>query len=341
MLRAVLLGLLTLSTVSCKSHDESQAKSQPGIAAGKVIEVTGTVTLHHGTDGARALAKGEMVDADDEVETGADGSVVIEVQHNNVNWELGANKKGKMRESLAWTQPKKDKSAKAVDQDSAAAGRHAERNAAESSANAAPAAEMERADQADQQEEKKEEAAPAVAAPAPARAKGGSVAKPKPAPAPPVAQPMAPSATVGAAPGGGSKETAPPPPPPPPKAIAKTATKSAPPTTTARALAPSATADMGPLDEGGGGGGAATTEAAPLPGSPDPARLVFDKRLQMGKCLKSVKTLRIKIEVDAAGKATTTFVDKASATDQDCVKKIIDAIKFPGIKTTITTSLKA
>ena len=105
-------------------------------------------------------------------------------------------------------------------------------------------------------------------------------------------------------------------------------------------MAPSATADMGPLDEASGGG-AATAEAAPPPGSPDPARLVFDKRLQMGKCLKSVKTLRIKIEVDAAGKATTTFVDKASATDQACVKKIIDAIKFPGIKTTITTSLKA
>ena len=93
MLRAVLLGLLSLSAVSCKSHDESQAKSQPGVAAGKVIEVTGTVTLHHGTE-TRPLAKGDMVDADDIVETGADGSAVIEVQHNNVNWEIGANKTG-------------------------------------------------------------------------------------------------------------------------------------------------------------------------------------------------------------------------------------------------------
>src|SRR5690606_32294148 len=41
MLRAVLVGLLSVSVVACKSSDES-AKVQPGVAAGKVIEVHGT-----------------------------------------------------------------------------------------------------------------------------------------------------------------------------------------------------------------------------------------------------------------------------------------------------------
>src|SRR5881394_3266142 len=82
MLRAALLGVLTLTAVSCKSHDAGTSASQT-VAAGKVIEVVGTVTLHHGTD-TRPLAKGDMIDADDVVETGADGSAVIENQNNNV-----------------------------------------------------------------------------------------------------------------------------------------------------------------------------------------------------------------------------------------------------------------
>ncbi|NVB81380.1 MAG: hypothetical protein HOV81_23490, partial [Kofleriaceae bacterium] len=140
MLRAVLLGVLSLSVVGCKS-DKEPAQSQAGVAAGKVSDVSGSVTVRHG-DVARALAKGDTVEGDDTIETGADGHVLIELVHNNATWELNANKKSKVRESLAWSEPKREHSAKAVEQDTAAAGRPAERNAAETTASAKAEAPM-------------------------------------------------------------------------------------------------------------------------------------------------------------------------------------------------------
>ena len=130
MLRVVLVGVLSLSAVGCKSK-EASPKAQPGVAAGKVLEVTGSVTVRH-ADVARPLASGDSVDADDTIETGADGHVLIELVHNNAKWDLGANKKQVVRESLAWKLAKNDGTAKPVDQDTAAAGRPAERSAAES-----------------------------------------------------------------------------------------------------------------------------------------------------------------------------------------------------------------
>jgi hypothetical protein len=164
MLRAVLLGVLTVSAVSaCKSGGES-AKSQPGVAAGKVVEVTGNVTLHHG-DAAHPLAKGESVEGDDVVETGADGNAIIELAHNLARWELGPNKKSKVSDSVAWSLPKKSGTTANVDQDTAAAGRPAERSAADTTVSAetavAPAAPADKAPAA-------QGAAPPAAAAAPA-----------------------------------------------------------------------------------------------------------------------------------------------------------------------------
>jgi hypothetical protein len=138
MLRAVLVGVLSLSAVACKSKSDSP-QAQPGAVAGKVVEVSGAVTLRHG-DVARPLGSGDTVEGDDVIETGADGSVVIELAHNLARWELGANRKAKVRESTAWGLPKKTEGAN-VEQNSAAAGRHAERSAAETgvSAESAPA----------------------------------------------------------------------------------------------------------------------------------------------------------------------------------------------------------
>jgi hypothetical protein len=130
MLRAVLLGVLTVSTLSaCKKSDTDPvaAKSQPGVAAGKVLEVKGTVSLKHG-DATRALAAGDPVEGDDVVITGADGNVVIELAHNSARWELGPNKQQKVNESIAWKAQKA--TAEEVEQATAAAGRPAERNAA-------------------------------------------------------------------------------------------------------------------------------------------------------------------------------------------------------------------
>jgi hypothetical protein len=293
-----------------------------------------------------------MVDADDEVETGADGSVVIEVQHNGVNWELGANKKGKMRDALAWTQPKKDTSAKASEQDSTAAGRHAERNAAESSATAAPSApapEMARADE----DEKKEEVAPA-----PAAGKRERSAAPKPAGAPaassappPVAQPMAPQATTSAAPSPPVAQPVAPPPPPPPKAIAKTA---APPPAPRSAPGGSATADTGGLGlQGEGKGGGGTGDGAGLGGvgtigeggvgAPSAQSLVIADKAKLQACLMSGSSMLIRIDVDASGKASVLFLDKRKWPDatKSCVKNAVQGIAFPKQKSTVKYTIKA
>ncbi|HUS30388.1 MAG TPA: hypothetical protein VMZ53_17890 [Kofleriaceae bacterium] len=377
MVRAVLLGLLTLSAVSCKSHDESQAKSQPGIAAGKVVEVTGSVTLHHGTE-TRPLAKGDVIDADDVVETGADGSAVIEVAHNNVNWEIGAGKKGTMRESLAWTEPKKDKAAKATEQDSAAAGRHAERSAADNSATAA----------------ERESAAEAPAAEAP-KAEAAMAPPADTAAPPPVAAPTAPPVTAAPAAGGGAKKQAtrsapPPPPPPPPGGAAQSESMPAPkptppPAPPAKIAAPQAAttsrnapADMKPSSddafgagglglsgtgEGGGGtgdgigigtighgGGTGTGQgygagkgSVTARKAPTAQGLLDAKNAQLKACLKSGTTMHLKIEVDAAGKAKLLFLDKTDwpADTSACVKKIVDGITFPKQASSVTATIKA
>ena len=124
MLRAVLAGLFAVSATSaCKSSDQAQVQAT---AAGKVVEVAGQVTVH-----GKPLAVGDTVGADDEIATGADGRAVIVLAHNGARWELGPNKTQKVAASIAWNLPKQDGNAKAVDQDTAAAGRPAERSAAE------------------------------------------------------------------------------------------------------------------------------------------------------------------------------------------------------------------
>jgi hypothetical protein len=152
MLRALLVGLLAVSAVGCKSGGDSP-KSQVGVAAGKVVEVSGNVTVRH-NDVAQPLVKGATLEGDDVIETGADGNAIIELSHNLARWELGPNKKSKLRESVAWSLAKKTGDTAVVEQDTAAAGRPAERSAADTSVSASA----------------ESAPAPAAAAPAPAAA---------------------------------------------------------------------------------------------------------------------------------------------------------------------------
>lgn len=203
MLRAVLLGVLSIAVVSCNKKQDAPA-AQADAPAGTVLDVTGAVTV-----GGTPLAKGATVKADDVVETGGDGHVRILLAHNNATWDLGPNKHEKVSASLAWTLAKVDTPAKPVDQDTSSAGRPAERSAADTAASAdkkeAEAPPTERAD---------ESAPRAVAAPAPAAAAPAPAAEPPPPP--PSVQPAAPPKTAthaakgdiggavsGGAPGGG------------------------------------------------------------------------------------------------------------------------------------------
>jgi hypothetical protein len=166
---------MTVGTLAGCSSKSDAPKVEPGAAAGKVLEVTGKVSV-----AGRALGVGDTVKTDDTIETGADGSVVIEIAHNNARWELGPNRKVKPTESQAWTADRAAGPAKPVEQVTSAAGRPAERSAADT-------AESARSDRAAEEQ--------------PAAASSRGMAPPAPTAAP--APPPPPGPSGGAAPGGG------------------------------------------------------------------------------------------------------------------------------------------
>lgn len=322
MLRSVLLGVLSVSSVvACKSSTDSAAKTQPGVAAGKVIEVKGTVTVKHG-DASRPLAVGEAVEGDDTVSTGADGNVVIELAHNLVRWELGPNKTQKVNASIAWKAAKSTGPAADVEQDTAAAGRPAERSAVgttvtEGEEGAPPAAEM----------------APAPAAPAAAPASDEEAA---PAPAKRersrtrVRRESAKSADAPA-----PAEEAPPP-PPAEETVRTTRGATRGPTRGPTRGGGTASASADASASVGGGGAGVTPPAAPAPvmakQAPAASTLVAQKQPALKACLGShVEPVTLLVTV-TGGAASVKLTSKASisAALDACVKKVIKTISFSG-----------
>lgn len=109
-----------------------------GAPAGKVVELAGTVTATR--DGkARPLALGDAVSGDDRVATGADGKVTIVLAHNNAKLSLGASRDTVVSASLAWGLAKQVATTNTTGDDTAAAGRHAERSSVDTEADRAPA----------------------------------------------------------------------------------------------------------------------------------------------------------------------------------------------------------
>lgn len=345
MLRAVLLGLLVVSAAACgKSSTESAAKVQPGVAAGKVLEVKGSVTVKH-AGVTRPLAVGESVEGDDTVSTGADGNVVIELAHNSARWELGANKTQKVSESIAWNAKKA--TAQEIDEASAAAGRPAERSAAGTVATAdePEAAEAER-------EEKKEDSAPAPQ---------GAMAPPSAAPAEAAAPDMqskgsapAPVGTrrrVAAAPKADAMP-APAPPPPPPKPIARATAANddavvvphtrgkakEPPMAPPRAQAAASPGATSAGPGGGGGGGAPPAGGASIGATEgaiaSPAALIGARSAALHKCLVDAGAKDdVTLVVDVTnGTATVKLSSKAAiaAGLDKCVKSVVAGIHFTG-----------
>jgi hypothetical protein len=131
------VALASIAFTGC-SQPERGAAVVPGAEAGRVVEVSGAVTATRSGQ-ARRLAVGDAVSGDDVVSTGADGRIVIELRHNQVRWSLGPGREKKVADSAAWTAAKGTGGAAVTDERSGAAGRHAEREAADTAATA-PAA---------------------------------------------------------------------------------------------------------------------------------------------------------------------------------------------------------
>ena len=129
MLRALLLGVLTVSAVASCSKKADAPAVAVGTAAGKVIEINGKVEATR-EGKTRELAIGAEVFRDDQIATSADATVTIELFHNGAKWAVVSNKQARVDSSLAWGLDKQQAS-KAVEHNSAAAGRNAERSAAD------------------------------------------------------------------------------------------------------------------------------------------------------------------------------------------------------------------
>jgi hypothetical protein len=300
MLRALLLGILASSAVvACKGKRDSSAVPA-GTAAGKVVAISGSVEATR-AGATRQLAMGTEVFADDEIKTGADGTVEIELFHNHAKWSLIANKQARVDASLAWGMDKQEAS-KTVEHNTAAAGREAERSAAETSATAS--------------EERKKEA-PAVAAPTAPQAE------------------TAPSrgAPIGGAPGGvpepsageggGGNATPPPPPPPPPKAT-EAKEEEAP---KEKQSAPRQVADKG------------APESMKVVISPQ--TLADKHKPEFAKCFDAGTQATITIDV-RMNKSTTSIAGpkKVTAKQKTCVADVAKAIDWPVKGSTFQVKVK-
>ena len=319
MLRAVLVGLLCVSTFGCKGAKDEVSAAQTG-PAGSVVDVTGNVTV-----AGKPLSKGATVAADDVVDTGSDGHVVIELAHNNARWDLGPGKHEKVSASLAWTLAKNEGTAKPVDQDTSAAGRPAERSAADTAVTAVTTVTT---------EEKKQESAPraAVTATPPPAETGAARADTAKAPAP------SPAVTGGARAASAESPT------PPPPAIAAPAQVAPPPPPAAQPVAPGAIGGQnmpapkgaaphgdaidGRLDQPSGGGRVAVPQKkSPPPAPPKKAIVPADDYL---KCLTGITALHLVLHGHADGKTTYQVQGgtKLPASAKACVDKVTAGIKL-------------
>jgi hypothetical protein len=304
-----LLALLVVACVACKSNDD---KSAPGVApgsassaAGKVIDVAGKVTV-----GSRAVAVGDGLAAEDVIDTGADGRIVVELTHNLAHWELGPNKHQKVHDSIAWALPRNEANAKIVIQDMSSAGRPAERNAAETTASApAPTAVAETGKAA-----RPEPTPPPPPAPA-------SIAEPKPSA---VAGDGAPGAVAGEGLIGGGEGD-----------------KGGLADRKANVAGPER---LGQGDRGGGGGGPPKSRTLaptqPTVGLSGATKLIIGKRGRLVACLGPEKPeVVIHVKIDADGKPTTKVDGIADKVIVACIEDIIGKLQLPHEATTVNLTL--
>jgi hypothetical protein len=159
----VLVAALGLAA-ACESGSSDPGKEpETSAPAGKVVDIEGTVRARPLQGEARVLVLGDEVRGAEIIETGADGSVQIALYHNDAQWFLGPDKQRQVSESEAWRlprQPRQPLLAGTGEVDpTAAAGRQAERQAADTLATARAAVGEEGAAVADERAAPPEKAA--------------------------------------------------------------------------------------------------------------------------------------------------------------------------------------
>ena len=168
-------GLAVIGALAWLGCSKEGSSASPAAGpAGVVVELSGTVEATREGGEPRPLAVDAEVFADDTIKTGADSSVNIALTHNNASLRLEAGMTKRVDSTLAWKAPRREDDSvldRDVDDQTAAAGRHTEREAAGTASTAVANAEPER------------EAAPAPA-PEPPPVKKASPPKKKSRPRP-------------------------------------------------------------------------------------------------------------------------------------------------------------
>ena len=308
MLRAVLLGILTISAAAACSKKADAPAAAVGAAAGKVVEIAGKVDATR-EGKTRTLALGAEVFRDDQIATSADATVTIELFHNNAKWSVVSNKQARVDASLAWGLDKQEAS-KAVEHNSAAAGRNAERSAADTASTTTAMAEEAKPGAMQAPTAPITESAPAAEPVTPPVARGGKGAPSKNA------------APTGGAPAPGAAVPPPPPPPPPPAKSRKAETMSS---------------DDAPQKD------------AELKQAPDKAAVVITpqqmaerQRPAFQKCLDPQApkvTITIKVRMN---KTTVSLAGPGNITDKvrSCVDAVAQKIEWPVKGSTFEVVLK-
>ncbi|MBP6628112.1 MAG: hypothetical protein KA297_01700 [Kofleriaceae bacterium] len=127
--------LLASGAAACGDAPRSGPAVVAGQPVGQVEAVTGSVRVVRAGQ-ERPVRVGEPISGDDEVHTGADGHIAVVLWHNQVTWQVGPGQRRVVGESLAWRAPRAAAVAAGADVVSAPAGRHVEREAADTSASA-------------------------------------------------------------------------------------------------------------------------------------------------------------------------------------------------------------
>lgn len=130
---------LAIGLVCALGCSEGSSASEAGGPAGVVVELSGSVEASR-SGKTRALAMNAEVFADDLIKTSSASSVSIVLEHNNAALRLEAGMEKRVDATLAWKAPKQEDDSvlegRDVDDRTAAAGRHTEREAAATAATA-------------------------------------------------------------------------------------------------------------------------------------------------------------------------------------------------------------
>lgn len=347
-------SLFAVSSVGCGGgkRDGAAAVATTGALVGSVLELEGAVTATRG-GATRPLAVGDRVHDDDVIATGT-GRVAIKLDRNQVVWRLGPRLNQQVAQSSAWSAPTATANTVATtDEHSAAAGRHAEREAADTAASAVDTATRSPAAQAPQ-------AAAAVprdtAADAPKPMSKGAppapptpAADPMPAPAPPPAPPppnltaaepnlddalpdpvttKVESARGGAAMTGGVPDTD------GDTAAATRSAKVAVPIEELRVAPPSGGGDVGVPSVGHTAAVGTIRVSSGLSASSATTRVRARQR-QLAACGKgaAVGSYRVVITVGADGKVTAVDVANAAPALATCARDALKDVRFATAKT--------